>query len=87
MKCQNEVKVGDILSYVLVFAKNTDMYKDYRYCCLAVVQVVKKYNKVARVKFLDVLVDNSGNGIYRYLFDIGHLYNASYEYLHKIKTR
>jgi len=70
-------KTGDICIYS--FGKENSS--------LAVVQVVSVLNDkrgVAEVRFLDVLVDETGNGFFTYLLNSGGTMNASFQYLRNI---
>ena len=52
---------------------------------ISVVEVVKKLSiDVVVVKFLQVFVDDSGNGFFDYLYGAGKTMNVSRKYLHKI---
>lgn len=53
---------------------------------LAIVQVVKILNDprgVAEIKFLEVIIDDTGNGMFEYLCRTGNTMNASFKYLNK----
>lgn len=53
---------------------------------LAIVEIVKILNDkrgVAEIKFLDVIVDDTGNGFFGYLHRTGQTMNASFQYLQK----
>ena len=53
---------------------------------LAVVEIVNILNEqkgVAEIKFLDVMVDDTGNGYFNYLHKTGQTMNASFQYLQK----
>ncbi len=52
----------------------------------AVVEIVKILNDprgAAEVKFLEVMVDDTGNGLFEYLHRTGQTMNASFQYLQK----
>lgn len=52
----------------------------------AVVEIVRILNDlrgVAEVKFLEVMVDDTGNGLFSYLLRTGKTMNASFKYLQK----
>ena len=52
----------------------------------AIVEIVKILNDergVAEIKFLEVIVDDTGNGFFEYLLRTGNTMNASFKYLKK----
>lgn len=75
MKCQNEVMVGEKLFYG---GYNRDGQLNLSY-----VEIVRKFDRGAVVKFLEVYSDFSGNGYFRYLLKTGKTMNVSYKYLHR----
>ena len=73
----NELKPGDVCTYSFG-GKN-------RSC--AVVEIVKILNDtrgVAEVRFLKVIVDDTGNGYFDFLYRTCDTMNASFEYLQKL---
>lgn len=52
----------------------------------AIVEIVRLLNegKGAEIKFLKVIVDDTGNGFFYYLFKTGGTMNASFKYLKKL---
>lgn len=74
------MKVGDICEY----------YFDNGNKSKSIVQIEKMLYApssgiYAEIKFLDVIEDDSGNGMFTYLLKTGKTMHASLEYLHKIK--
>lgn len=54
----------------------------------AIVEIVRVLNDtigIAEVKFLEVLVDDTGNGLFEYLRRTGKTMNASFKYLQKME--
>ena len=52
---------------------------------LAIVEIVGILNdEVAKIKFIKVLVDETGNGFFNYLYQTGKTMNASIKYLKNI---
>jgi hypothetical protein len=54
---------------------------------LAIVEIIKILDdkrKIAGVKFHKVIIDNTGNGFFHYLFKSGKTMNASFKYLKNI---
>ena len=69
------IKVGDICLY---FYDNDNK-------SISIVEVVKYLSTdVLVVKFLQVVVDDSGNGLFDYLYRAEKTMNVSRKYLHKI---
>ena len=57
---------------------------------LAVVEIIKILDAsrgIAEIKFLKVLVDDTGNGMFNYLCKTGKTMNASLKYLKNITPR
>lgn len=53
---------------------------------LAVVEIVRILNDhrgAAEIKFLEVMIDDTGNGLFEYLHKTGKTMNASFQYLQK----
>lgn len=78
MSCTKEretLKVNDICIY---------SYDDCENASLAVVKIVRfLMDDVAEVAFLDVLIDDTGNGFFDYLLNSGKTMNVSPKYLKK----
>jgi hypothetical protein len=73
----NELKKGDVCIYH--YAKGNGS--------LNLVKITEIYTKDrCKIKCLQVLIDNSGNGWFDYLLRTGNEMIASNEYLHKIDT-
>lgn len=70
-------KVGDVCEYS--FGE-----KNASRSIVQVVAIREDPRGVAEVKFLDVLADDSGNGLFQYLKESGKTMYASFEYLKKI---
>ena len=71
-----ELKPGDICTYSFG-GKN-------RSCAVVeIVRIVNDTRGVAEVKFLEVIVDDTGNGFFEYLHRTGGTMNASFQYLQK----
>jgi len=52
----------------------------------AIVEIVKVLDNprgVAEIKFLKVIEDDTGNGLFEYLYKTGKTMNASFQYLKK----
>lgn len=72
------MKVGDICEY----------YFDNGNKSKSIVQIVKIRNEeTAVIKFLEVIEDDSGNGLFNYLCRTGQTMTASLQYLHKINNQ
>lgn len=50
-----------------------------------IVRVLPDPRGVAEVKFLKVIVDDTGNGLFEYLHRTGKTMNASFKYLQKME--
>lgn len=76
---ENEVfKPGDVCLYSFG-EKNSSR---------AIVEIVRDLHDprgVAEVKFLKVVVDDTGNGLFKYLHRTGKTMNASFKYLQKME--
>ena len=73
------IKIGDICEYKFNPPKDNKSF--------SIVQVVKILTEeVAAVKFLEVLVDDSGNNFFKYLLNTNKEMNVSIKYLHKIEN-
>jgi len=79
---KEDVKAGDKLIYVLTFTEQSGI-KD-KLACVALVEAVKQIQDVFECKLVEVLSDNSGNGLYRYLQRSGKTVNCSMKYLYKV---
>jgi hypothetical protein len=58
--------------------------------CCAIVEIVKVLDDdrgVAKVKFLKVICDDTGNGLFNYLQKCGDTMNASFKYMKNITPR
>ena len=70
------IKPGDTFIY------SFDDTKDNKTCCFVeVLEILDDPRGVARVKFLHVLCDDSGNGILTYLWQHNEPMNVSIKYL------
>lgn len=75
MTDDNTIGVGDICTYSY----------DNDNKSLSIVEVVEEFSdEVLVVKFLQVIVDDSGNGLFTYLHKTARTMNVSKKYLHKI---
>lgn len=75
------MKIGDICEYYFDSAKGDNKSK-------AIVQIEKIYDDprgIAEVKFLEVIKDDTGNGMFNFLFESGQTMAASLKYLHETK--
>ena len=69
------IKAGDICTYSY----------DNDNKSLSIIEIINMLSdKIATVKFRQVIVDDSGNGFFKYLLDSGKTMNVSCKYLHKI---
>lgn len=71
-----EYKKGDLCLYSF----------DNKNKSAAVVEIVKIINDprgVAEIKFREVIIDDTGNGLFEYLHKTGQTMNASLKYLNK----
>lgn len=73
--CQNQFKVGGRYIYAL---DNADGHTE------ALVEIVRKTNRCAIIKFIEVYEEHTGNGIFAYLLKIGGTMGASYEFLKEV---
>lgn len=77
------MKVGDVCEY---------RYHDCDNRSRTIVRIKSFLNddpneeaEYAEIEFLKILIDDSGNGLFEYLFETGKTMYASLEYLHKIE--
>lgn len=75
-ECQNQYKVGG--RYIYEFDNEAGHNK-------ALVEIVRKSNRCAVIKFIEVYEDNTGNGFFKYLQRTGGTMGASYELLTEVK--
>ena len=71
------LRIGDICSYS--FGE-----KNRSYSIVEIVRILDNPSGVAEVKFLDVVVDDSGNGYFTYLLKTKKTMNASLKYLKRV---
>lgn len=74
--CQNQFKVGG--RYIYSFdnaAGHTE----------ALVEIVKKTNRCAIIKFIEVYEENTGNDLFAYLLKTNGTMGASYELLKEVQ--
>ncbi len=74
--CQNQYKVGG--KYVYSF-DNKEGHTE------AVVEIVRKLNECAIIKFLEVREEHTGNDYFSYLLQTGGTMGASYKFLTEVK--
>lgn len=70
--CQNQFKVGG--RYIYAF-DNQEGHTE------ALVEIVKKTNRCATIKFIEIYEEHTSNGIFAYLLKIGGTMGVSYELL------
>ena len=71
------LRIGDICSYSF-----GEMNRSYS--IVEIVRILDSPYEVAEVKFLDVVVDDSGNGYFTYLLKTKKTMNASLKYLKRV---
>lgn len=70
------LKQGDVCIYSFG-SKNKSI------AIVEIVRVLDDVRGVAEIKFLDVIIDDTGNGMFKYLHRTGKTMNASLKYLRK----
>ena len=75
--CQNQFKVGG--RYIYSFDNKAGHTE-------ALVEIVKKTNKCAIIKFIKIYEEHTGNDIFAYLLKINGTMGASYELKKKKKS-
>lgn len=70
--CQNQFKVGG--RYIYSFDNKAGHTK-------ALVEIVKKRNECAVIKFIEIYEEHTGNDLFAYLLKANKTMNASYELL------
>ena len=76
-----DYKIGDVCIYSFDDSKNKS---------LSIVEIVKLFNNypdIAEIKFIKVIVDDTGNDYFTYLYNIGKTMNASLKYLKNLTPR
>lgn len=74
--CQNQFKVGG--RYIYSFDNKEGHTK-------ALVEIVRKTNRAAIIKFIEVYEEHTGNNFFAYLLKTGGTMGASYEYLKEVE--
>ena len=57
--------------------------KNKSFATVEIVRVLPDPRGVAEIRFLEVKVDDTGNGLFNYLLRTGKTMNASFQYLQK----
>jgi len=70
--CQNQFKVGG--RYIYSFDNKAGHTE-------ALVEIVKKRNECAVIKFIEIYEEHTGNNLFAYLLKANNTMNASYELL------
>lgn len=70
--CQNQFKVGG--RYIYSFDNSAGHTE-------ALVEIVRKFNKCAIIKFIEVYEEHTGNDYFAYLLKVGGTMGASYHLL------
>ena len=73
--CQNQFKVG--ARYIYAFDNDAGHTE-------ALVEIVKKTNRGAIIKFIEIYEEHTGNGILAYLLKTNGTMGASYEFLKEV---
>lgn len=74
-----DFKAGDVCRYLFGKKNKSDS-------TVEIIRILDNPRGVAEVKFLDVRVDDSGNGYFSYLLKTGGTMNVSLKYLRKENT-
>lgn len=75
--CQNQFTVGK--RYIYAFDNSAGHTE-------ALVEIVKKYNRCAIIKFIEIYEEHTGNGFFAYLLKTNGTMGASYELLKEAKS-
>ena len=76
------VKVGGVYRYTLTATKSGKVVVD----CIVEVTELLRDSRACRFKVLKVLIDDSGNKYYTYLYESKREENGSYKYLEEVTT-
>lgn len=76
----SDYRVGDVCIY--------SFNNENKSCSIVqIVKILDDERGIAKVKFLNVIKDDSGNGLFKFLLKCGKTMNASFEYLTNITPR
>lgn len=78
-----EFKPGDICVYAFENGSEVDDHVNKSKAIVEVVKILNDPRGVAEIKFHEVIVDDTGNGLFEYLQRTGKTMNASFKYLRK----